>query len=39
MTHNVGKDYDKIWDEFWNSDAGKNIFTFDEITFTEKYID
>ena len=30
MTHNVGKDYDKIWDEFWNSDAGKNIFTFDE---------
>ena len=30
MTHNVGKDYDKIWDEFWNSEAGKKIFTFDK---------
>ena len=30
MTHNVGKDYDKIWDVFWNSEAGKKIFTFDK---------
>lgn len=30
MTHNVGEDYDKIWDKFWDSELGKKIFTFDE---------
>jgi len=30
MTHNIGEDYDKIWDKFWDSELGKKIFTFDE---------
>jgi hypothetical protein len=30
MTHNVGEEYDKIWDKFWDSELGKKIFTFDE---------
>ena len=30
MTNNIGEDYDKIWDKFWDSELGKKIFTFDE---------
>lgn len=31
MTHNnVGEKYDKILDEFWESDLGKKVFTFNE---------
>ena len=30
MTHNIGEDYDKIWDKFWDSELGKKILTFDE---------
>ncbi len=30
MTHNIGEDYDKIWDKLWDSELGKKIFTFDE---------
>ena len=30
MTHNVGENYDKIWDEFWASELGK-IFPSDDV--------
>ena len=29
MTHNLGEEYDKIWDKYWDS-IGKKIFSFDE---------
>ena len=30
MTHNVGENYDKIWDEFWASELGK-VFPLDDV--------
>ena len=29
MTHNVSEKYDDLWDNMWDSDIGKKIWTFD----------
>ena len=29
MTHNVSKEYEKLWDDMWDSDIGKKVWTFD----------
>ena len=32
MTHDVSEDYKALWDEMWNSDIGKKVWTFDNKT-------
>jgi len=32
MTHNVGEKYDDLWDNMWDSEIGKKIWTFDNKT-------
>ncbi len=32
MTHNVGAEYESLWNEMWDSDIGKKVWTFDNKT-------
>ena len=32
MTHNVSEKYDDLWDNMWDSEIGKKIWTFDNKT-------
>ena len=32
MTHNLGKEYDDLWDDMWASDIGEKVWTFDNKT-------
>ena len=32
MTHNVSEDYQDLWDDMWDSDIGKKVWTFDNKT-------
>ena len=38
MTHNVGKEYDDLWDDMWDSDIGKKVWTFDNETHIYKKV-
>ena len=29
MTHDVGKEYEDLWNEMWDSEIGKKVWTFD----------
>tara|TARA_Y100001958_G_C21072644_1_gene431597 strand:- start:201 stop:602 length:402 start_codon:yes stop_codon:yes gene_type:complete len=29
MTHNISDEYKSLWDEMWDSDLGKKVWTFD----------
>ena len=29
MTHNVSEEYDDLWDNMWDSEIGKKVWTFD----------
>ncbi|PWH10603.1 hypothetical protein DEJ39_04870 [Bacteroidetes bacterium SCGC AAA795-G10] len=32
MTHDVGKEYEDLWNEMWDSEIGKKVWTFDNKT-------
>ena len=32
MTHNVGKEYEDLWNEMWDSEIGRKVWTFDNKT-------
>lgn len=32
MTHDVSEDYQALWDDMWDSDIGKKVWTFDNKT-------
>ena len=32
MTHNVGEEYQNLWDKMWDSEIGKKVWTFDNKT-------
>ena len=32
MTHNVGAEYESLWNKMWDSDIGKKVWTFDNKT-------
>ena len=31
MTHNVSEEYDDLWNNMWDSEIGKKVWTFDNI--------
>lgn len=32
MTHDVGKEYEDLWNQMWDSEIGKKVWTFDNKT-------
>ena len=32
MTHNIGAEYESLWNKMWDSDIGKKVWTFDNKT-------
>ena len=32
MTHDVGKEYEDLWNKMWDSEIGKKVWTFDNKT-------
>ena len=32
MTHDVGKEYEDLWNEMWDSEIGRKVWTFDNKT-------